>query len=133
MKSNGWTDETAALQLFAHLNGEALNAALLIPEGESANREGPLVAPRKGGGGGYSQDAPLELMSSLIVRLLRAAQEDNAAEVPQDVGARRPSVVPEVEQVMVCFSCGSPGHGVNRCSQVDTSFPFLPHGWSVDV
>ena len=34
---------------------------------------------------------------------------------------------------MVCFSCGRPGHGVNRCSRVDTSFPFLPQGWSVDV
>ena len=39
-KSNGWTDETAALQLFAHLEGEALNVALLMPEGELANREG---------------------------------------------------------------------------------------------
>ena len=36
MKSNGWMDETAALQLFAHLNGEALNLALLMPEGERA-------------------------------------------------------------------------------------------------
>ena len=34
-KSNGWTDET-----FAHLNGEALSVALLMPEGERANREG---------------------------------------------------------------------------------------------
>ena len=34
---------------------------------------------------------------------------------------------------MVCFSCGRPGHGVNRCSRVDTSFPYLPQGWSVDV
>ena len=39
----------------------------------------------------------------------------------------------EAEQVMVCFSCGRPGHWVNRCSRVDTSFPFLPQGWSVDV
>ena len=39
-KSNGWVDETAALQLFAHLEGEALNVALLMPEGERANREG---------------------------------------------------------------------------------------------
>ena len=30
-KSNGWADETAALQLFAHLEG--LNVALLMPEG----------------------------------------------------------------------------------------------------
>ena len=29
-KSNGWDDETAALQLFAHLEGEALNVALLV-------------------------------------------------------------------------------------------------------
>ena len=33
----------------------------------------------------------------------------------------------------VCFSCGRQGHGVNRCSQMNTSFPFLPPGWSVDV
>ena len=40
MKSNSWRDETAALQLFAHLQGEALNVALLMSEGERANREG---------------------------------------------------------------------------------------------
>ena len=39
-KSNGWTDETAALELFAHLDGEALNVALLMPEGERENWEG---------------------------------------------------------------------------------------------
>ena len=38
-----------------------------------------------------------------------------------------------LERARVCFSCGRPGHGVNRCSQVDTSFPFLSQGWSVDV
>ena len=31
MKSNGWSAATAALQLFAHLDGEALNVALLMP------------------------------------------------------------------------------------------------------
>ena len=99
----------------------------------------------KGGGGGSSQVAPLEIMSSLIARLLRAAQEDHPAEVkvPPDAGARPPLAVPEVgitgrsqlsevEHVMVCFSCGRLGHGVNRCSRVDSSFPFLPQGWSVD-
>ena len=30
VKSNGWLEETAALQLFAHLKGEALNVALLL-------------------------------------------------------------------------------------------------------
>ena len=40
MKSNGWTDETAALQLFANLDGEALSVSLLMPEAEHANWEG---------------------------------------------------------------------------------------------
>ena len=30
--SNGWDDLTAALQLIAHLDGEALNVALLVPD-----------------------------------------------------------------------------------------------------
>ena len=36
------------------------------------------------------------------------------------------------ETGMVCFSCGRSGHGVSRCSRVDTTFPFVPPGWSVD-
>ena len=32
--SNGWDDVTAALQLIAHLDGEALNVALLVPEAQ---------------------------------------------------------------------------------------------------
>ena len=31
VKSNGWSPVTAALQLFAQLDGEALNVALLMP------------------------------------------------------------------------------------------------------
>ena len=31
-KSNGWSPDTAALQLFAHLDGEALQVALLMPD-----------------------------------------------------------------------------------------------------
>ena len=31
MLSNGWDNETAALQLFSHLEGDALNVALLVP------------------------------------------------------------------------------------------------------
>ena len=32
MKSNGWSPDTAALQLFAHLYGEALQVALVMPD-----------------------------------------------------------------------------------------------------
>ena len=42
VKSNGWTDGTGALQLFAHLDGEALNAALLMPEEERVKWESLL-------------------------------------------------------------------------------------------
>ena len=31
---NGWDEVTAALQLIAHLDGEALNVALLVPEAQ---------------------------------------------------------------------------------------------------
>ena len=81
-----------------------------------------IVGPREAGSR-CNHDAPLGIMSSLIARLLRAAQEDNPGR----------NQLSEAEPVMVCFLCGRPGHGVNRCSQVDTSFPFLPQGWSVDI
>ena len=31
VRSNGWDNDTAALQLFSHLGGDALNVALLVP------------------------------------------------------------------------------------------------------
>ena len=31
-----------------------------------------------------------------------------------------------------CFSCGFLGHGVNRCTQLNRSFPYLMPGWSVN-
>ena len=40
--SNGWDDLTAALQLIAHLDGEALNVALLVPN-DQRKRPGVLV------------------------------------------------------------------------------------------
>ena len=36
MCSNGWDDVTAALQLLSHLDGDALNVALLVPESQRA-------------------------------------------------------------------------------------------------
>ena len=91
-----------------------------------------------------NRDASPGKLSSLIARVIRAAQEDNPTEVkvPPDAGARWPPVAPfpgtsaqsqVSEAEPVCFSCGRPGHGVNRCSRVDTSFPFLPPGWSVAI
>ena len=36
VQSNGWDDATAALQLLSHLEGDALNVALLVPESQQA-------------------------------------------------------------------------------------------------
>ena len=96
-------------------------------------------------GNGDGQLAPLEVISSLVTRLLRTAQEGRLADekVPPEGGMGSSSAVPPVtsaerghsvrEWARVCFLCGRQGNGVNRCSKVDTSFQFLPQWWSVDV
>ena len=43
-QSNGWGDATAALQLLSHLEGDALNVALLVPEVRRATRTGLVGA-----------------------------------------------------------------------------------------
>ena len=76
------------------------------------------MQPRCSSGGNAFSDCTATMM---------AAQEDNPAEVkvPPDAGARRPSVAPGAgmpgrNQLAGdgVFSCGRPGHGVNRCSWV---------------
>ena len=42
--SNGWDDTTAALQLLSHLEGDALNVALLVPVPRRASRVGLVDA-----------------------------------------------------------------------------------------
>ena len=55
LKSNGWSEEMAALQLFAHREGETLDVALLMPkdvrekwENLSNGLSGYYNSPRKG-------------------------------------------------------------------------------------
>ena len=42
--SNGWDDPTAALQLLSHLEGDALNVALLVPVPRRVSRVGLVDA-----------------------------------------------------------------------------------------
>ena len=44
VRSNGWDDDTVALQLLSHLEGDALNVALLVPEPQRATRIGLVSA-----------------------------------------------------------------------------------------
>ena len=42
--SNGWNNDTAALQLFSHLEGDALNVAHLVPLARRLSRSGLVDA-----------------------------------------------------------------------------------------
>ena len=42
--SNGWDDTTAALQLLSHLEGDALNVAVLVPAPRRTSRLGLMDA-----------------------------------------------------------------------------------------
>ena len=44
MLSNGWNDATPALQLISHLQGDALNVALLVPMARQTSRKGLVDA-----------------------------------------------------------------------------------------
>ena len=44
VQSNGWDDATAGLQLLSHLEGNALNVALLVPEARRASQVGLVGA-----------------------------------------------------------------------------------------
>ena len=44
VRSNGWDDAMVALQLLSHLEGDALNVALLLPEAQRAMRAGLVRA-----------------------------------------------------------------------------------------
>ena len=44
VRSNGWDNDTAALQLFSHLEGDALNVAHLVPLARRLSRSGLVDA-----------------------------------------------------------------------------------------
>ena len=44
VRSNGWDNDTAALQLFSHLEGDALNVAHLVPLARRSSRSGLVDA-----------------------------------------------------------------------------------------
>ena len=43
-----------------------------------------------------------------------------------------PSSEPITESLVGCFSCGELTHEMDRCHELDESFPFLPVGWQAD-
>ena len=88
------------------------------------------VGVSSGNGEEDGQLAPLQAISLLVTRLLRVAQESRLVEEKANLEEK---MSPGSAGMPVCLSCGRQGHGVNRCSLMNTFFPFLPPGWSVDV
>ena len=68
-KSNRWDDERAALQLFAHLEGDALNVALLEPGAQWATRNTHLSDH-------YSSPGRLEIYRWKFMTAARRDEED---------------------------------------------------------
>ena len=71
-KPNGWYEEMAVLQLFAHLKGNALTVALLIPEDKRATLAGLSQVLSDY----YNSPGRLELYRRKFVDVLRQDGED---------------------------------------------------------
>ena len=84
--SNGWDDLTAALQLLAHLDGEALNVALLVPE-DQRRRPGVLVETLTAH---YTSPGRLAKHKRQFEQMTRPPGEDPAAfAIPLETLARK--------------------------------------------
>ena len=73
--SDGWDEMTAALQLIAHLDGEALNVALLVPEGQR-RRPGVLLETLSAH---YASPGRLAKYKRQFERMTRPPGDDPAA------------------------------------------------------
>ena len=99
--SNGWDDVTAALQLLSHLDGDALNVALLVPESQRA--------------------MPEFLINSLSDHYNSPGRRAKYKRQFQRV-ARQPGDDPSIFAIEL--------ETLARMASMDVeSFPFLPIGW----
>ena len=74
IRSNGWDNDTAALQLFSHLEGDALNVANLVPLSRRLSRTGLVDALRAH----YGSPGRLADYRRQFERTTRAVGEDPA-------------------------------------------------------
>ena len=74
VRSNGWDNDTAALQLFSHLEGDTLNVAHLVPLSRRLSRSGLVDALTAH----YGSSGQLADYSRQFERTTRTVGEDPA-------------------------------------------------------
>ena len=79
-----------------------------------------------------SRSRELELLLRDMPPVGSVTEEKTSPPASQPAGGT-PPLTDDLWHRGQCFSCGFHGHGVNRCSQLDISFPYKMPGWSVNV
>ena len=74
MRSNAWDNDTAALELFSHLEGDALNVAHLVPLARRLSRAGLVYALKAH----YASPGQLADNRRQFERTIRTSAEDPA-------------------------------------------------------
>ena len=77
VRSNGWDNDTAALQLFLHLEGDALNVAHFVPLARRLSRSG-LVDALTADYADYGSPGRLADYRRQFERTIRTTREDPA-------------------------------------------------------
>ena len=120
--SNWWDYTVAALQLLSHLEGDALNVALLVPISRRTSRTGMVDALLAHyGSPGRLADYRRQFEKMTLFRSLLSGQRASGQQ-PRQGSFRRDW------NAIVCFSCRKVGHSVTRCPVLDESFPFMLPG-----
>ena len=129
--SNGWDEMTAALQLIAHLDGEALNVALLVPE-DQRRRPGVLLETLSAH---YTSPGRLAKHRRQFEQMTRPPGEDPAAfAIALETLARRAFVdvdaAVRLQLVRDKFITGQKQHALRRL--LDSAGPDTPISSIVD-
>ena len=131
VSSNGWDEKTAALQLVAHLDGEALSVALLVPVSQRI-QPGVLL---KSLSAHYASPGRLAKYKRQFEKMIRPSGEDPAAfAIELETLARKAFVDVEasVRLQLVCdrFITGQENRAL--CRHLDSAEPDTPIAKIVD-
>ena len=128
--SNGWDNDTAALQLFSHLERDALNVALLVPMSRRLSRTGLIDALSAH----YGSPGRLADYRRQVERTTRAAGEDPSifATALETLAVNAFGDMGQTARLRLIRDRFIAGHAATRCPALDESFPFMLPGWRAE-